>query len=174
MFDYFRYNMIFKFLLRVRRIQTALHECWVDSMDTKSLPDQFCKNTRWWLRNHMNFIVNNLQFYLQVSIRLYSFNEQSLKNDRLKVDVIEWEFSELIEKINKTMDFEQVSIAHDAFVTSLLTKSFLLTKPVSKSNSDVRHVFVMYFMYCFFYLLSSDIKLYKDYTRSLSGIHEIN
>ncbi|CAD5116396.1 DgyrCDS5290 [Dimorphilus gyrociliatus] len=107
-----RYNMIFKFLLRVRRVQTALHSCWVDSMDTKSLPDQFCNNTRWWLRNHMNFIVNNLQFYLQV-------------------DVIEWEFSELLEKINKTMDFEHVSVAHDAFVTSLLTKSFLLTKPIS-------------------------------------------
>ena len=49
----------------------------------------------------------------------------------LKVDVLETQYSQLVEKINNTRDFEAIRLAHDHFITTLMAQSFLLMKPVN-------------------------------------------
>jgi gamma-tubulin complex component 4 len=68
---------------------------------------------KWALRKHMSFLVDNLQYYLQV-------------------DVIESQFSILVDKIQATRDFEEIQLAHDVFLATLLGQFFLLSKPVCK------------------------------------------
>lgn len=49
----------------------------------------------------------------------------------LKVDVLETQYSQLVEKIKNTRDFEAIRLAHDHFITTLMAQSFLLMKPVN-------------------------------------------
>jgi len=63
-----RYNVLFAFLLRVRRVQLRLQQCWALAMNRRHLryAADSPSSTKWWLRNHMAFVVDNLQYYLQV------------------------------------------------------------------------------------------------------------
>jgi len=65
---YVRYNVLFAFLLRVRRVQLGLQQCWALAMNRRHLRHaaDSPSSTKWWLRNHMAFVVDNLQYYLQV------------------------------------------------------------------------------------------------------------
>ncbi len=65
-----RYNEIFNYLLSIRRVQIELNQCFLIQMRTSSKENQFKKinPTIWLTRNHMSFLIDNLQFYLQVSI----------------------------------------------------------------------------------------------------------
>lgn len=47
-----------------------------------------------------------------------------------QVDVLESQFSQLLQQINSTRDFESIRLAHDHFLSNLLAKSFILLKPV--------------------------------------------
>lgn len=47
-----------------------------------------------------------------------------------QVDVLEAQYSQLVEKINSTRDFESIRLAHDHFITAMMAQSFLLMKPV--------------------------------------------
>ena len=44
--------------------------------------------------------------------------------------MLEAQYTQLVEKINGTRDFESIRLAHDQFVTTLMAQSFLLMKPV--------------------------------------------
>ena len=46
------------------------------------------------------------------------------------MDVLEAQYSQLVEKINNTRDFESIRLAHDQFITTMMAQSFLLMKPV--------------------------------------------
>ena len=48
-----------------------------------------------------------------------------------QVDVIESQFSTFTEKMSSTRDFEQVKLAHDQFLSALLSQSFVHMKAVS-------------------------------------------
>lgn len=50
-----------------------------------------------------------------------------------QVDVLESQFSQLLQQINSTRDFESIRLAHDHFLSNLLAQSFILLKPVSVS-----------------------------------------
>lgn len=50
------------------------------------------------------------------------------------MDVLEAQYTQLVEKINSTRDFESIRLAHDQFVTTLMAQSFLLMKPVKNLN----------------------------------------
>lgn len=63
------------------------------------------------------FLINNLQFYLQV-------------------DVIETEYCNLINEIHKVKDFQQIEKLHNIFLLNVLSHSFLLQVPVSISLSS--------------------------------------
>lgn len=49
-----------------------------------------------------------------------------------QVDVLESQFSQLLQQINATRDFESIRLAHDHFLSNLLAQSFILLKPVSR------------------------------------------
>ena len=63
-----RYNCIFKFLLAVKRVHVSLHQTWKHQMCRwSSLPaDDEQQALLYQIRNHMQFLVDNLQTYLQV------------------------------------------------------------------------------------------------------------
>ncbi|XP_072479899.1 gamma-tubulin complex component 4-like isoform X4 [Notamacropus eugenii] len=107
-----KYNVVFKYLLSVRRVQAELQHCWALQMQRKHLKSNQSDAIKWRLRNHMAFLVDNLQYYLQV-------------------DVLESQFSQLLHQINSTRDFESIQLAHDHFLSNLLAQSFILLKPVS-------------------------------------------
>lgn len=61
-----RYNVVFRYLLSVRRVQSQLQQCWALQMQRKHLKSNHTDAVKWRLRNHMAFLVDNLQYYLQV------------------------------------------------------------------------------------------------------------
>ena len=62
----YRYNTVFRFLLYVRRIQLELQHCWSLQMQRRHMHCADAGSSKWWLRSHMAFLVDNLQYYLQV------------------------------------------------------------------------------------------------------------
>lgn len=62
--------MLFKFFLIVKRAQLALQHAWAQQMVNKGSNDfmQSRLGALWRLRYQMAFLVNNLQYYLQVRL----------------------------------------------------------------------------------------------------------
>lgn len=61
-----RYNSVFRFLLAVKRVHLALHKSWKMAMSRSTLEPSDEISSMHQLRNHMQFLVDNLQTYLQV------------------------------------------------------------------------------------------------------------
>uniref|UniRef100_A0A8C7TT25 Gamma-tubulin complex component n=1 Tax=Oncorhynchus mykiss TaxID=8022 RepID=A0A8C7TT25_ONCMY len=133
-----KYNVIFRYLLSVRRVQSELQHCWALQMQRKHLKSNQTDAVKWRLRNHMAFLVDNLQYYLQV-------------------DVLESQFSQLLQQINSTRDFESIRLAHDHFLSNLLAQSFILLKPVSVSI--YYHVMQMIRLPCHFDMTTLNVLL---------------
>lgn len=113
-----KYNVVFRYLLSVRRVQSQLQTCWALQMQRKHLKSSPSDAIKWRLRNHMAFLIDNLQYYLQV-------------------DVLESQFSQLLQQINSTRDFESIRLAHDHFLSNLLAQSFILLKPVFHCLNEI-------------------------------------
>ncbi|XP_070541864.1 gamma-tubulin complex component 4-like [Ptychodera flava] len=113
-----KYNTMFKFLLNVKRVQLDLQHCWAVQMQRKGQKLDETLGNIFHLRRHMAFLVDNLQYYLLV-------------------DVLETQFTQLVEKIDSTRDFETIRLAHDQFLTSLLGQSFLHMKPVAHCLKEI-------------------------------------
>ncbi|XP_053721406.1 gamma-tubulin complex component 4 [Synchiropus splendidus] len=113
-----KYNVVFRYLLSVRRVQLQLQHCWALQMQRKHLKFSQTDIILWRLRNHMAFLIDNLQYYLQV-------------------DVLESQFSQLLQQINSTRDFESIRLAHDHFLSNLLAQSFILLKPVFHCLNEI-------------------------------------
>lgn len=62
--------MVFRYLLSVRRVQSQLQHCWAMQMQRKHLKFTKTDAVKWLLRNHMAFLIDNLQYYLQVQFKL--------------------------------------------------------------------------------------------------------
>ncbi|XP_062516530.1 gamma-tubulin complex component 4-like isoform X2 [Corticium candelabrum] len=107
-----KFNMLFKFFLIVKRAQLALQHAWAQQMVNKGSNDfmQSRLGALWRLRYQMAFLVNNLQYYLQV-------------------DVLESQYSILTAKMKSSKDFEENCLAMDTFLSSVLAQSFLLVRP---------------------------------------------
>ncbi|KAK0055312.1 gamma-tubulin complex component 4 [Biomphalaria pfeifferi] len=106
-----KYNRIFRFLLAICRTQQDLQFCWSLQMNNKAVFVSPAASATWQLRTHMAFLIDNLQYYLQV-------------------DVIESQYKILLDKINSTKDFEAAKLAHETFLSSLLAQSFVHMKTV--------------------------------------------
>lgn len=63
------------------------------------------------------FLMDNLQHYLQA-------------------DVLETNFSRLMDAVNKTNDFEKLKKAHALFLADILSQSFLTVTTVSFANIE--------------------------------------
>ncbi|XP_071167808.1 gamma-tubulin complex component 4-like [Mytilus edulis] len=113
-----KYNRVFRFLLLVKRAQIDIQQCWVLQMQYKQKAVSREEMTKWQLRTHMAFLVDNLQYYLQV-------------------DVIESQYGILVDKIQSTRDFEAVRLAHDQFLSALLAQSFVHMKSVSHCLHEI-------------------------------------
>ncbi|XP_017858435.1 PREDICTED: gamma-tubulin complex component 4 homolog [Drosophila arizonae] len=117
-----RYNTVFRFLLTVRKIQYDLQLVWArhkwtsktgNPVDIKIIS----------LRNHLMFFLDNLQYYIQV-------------------DVLECQFSMLMNVIASKADFEEIQRAHSVFLANVLSQCFLLTDETDKkinTSQPARH-----------------------------------
>ncbi|XP_072031509.1 gamma-tubulin complex component 4-like [Amphiura filiformis] len=135
-----KYNTLFQFLLHVKRVQLELQQCWAMQMQCKHEEVSQSDGQKWLLRSHMAFLIDNLQYYMQV-------------------DVLETQFSQLVDKVRSTRDFEAVRFAHDQFITSLMAQCFLLMKPVNHCLTEILEV-----CHSFCMLLTQNSKLTnRDY-----------
>ncbi|XP_067002486.1 gamma-tubulin complex component 4 [Anabrus simplex] len=101
------YNHLFGFLLRVTKVQFELNTVWSNQITEKSSAQLNRGSAVWQLRNNLIFLINNLQYYLQV-------------------DVLESQYIQLQTSIRATKDFQKVQQAHTVFLTNVLSQTFIL------------------------------------------------
>lgn len=122
-----RYNQLFRFLLQIRKMQNDLHIVWHMHRDQKVAGNSMITQ----LRNRMLFLIDNLQYYLQV-------------------DVLESQFSILINAVQHSKDFEFIQRAHSVFQANVMSLCFLLNGSIndaanskSKETTDENPVLVI-------------------------------
>lgn len=106
-----RYNQLFRFLLQIRKLQNDLHAVWRSHRERKIAGN----STMALLRNKLLFLVDNLQYYLQV-------------------DVLESQFSILIATVQNSKDFEFIQRAHSVFQANIMSLCFLLNANVADTS----------------------------------------
>lgn len=109
-----KYNELFNFLLQIRFTQDALHDVWRVHREKKVMGNCAAAN----LRNRMLFLIDNLQYYLQV-------------------DVLESQFCVLINTVQHSKNFEFMQRAHSIFQANVMSLSFLLNTGTAQSSIDV-------------------------------------
>lgn len=116
-----KFGSLFTFLLRVRRAQIELQNIWALQMSAnRSRKEEQGPGATWGLRRQMAFFVDNLQYYLQV-------------------DVLETQFTFLLEKIKKTHNFQAIHIALDHFLIEMQKQSFIsMSKVFSILNKSLQ------------------------------------
>lgn len=100
-----KYNELFRFLIKIKKSQHDLQLVWSHHREEKVQRNSELLQ----FRNKLMFLIDNLQYYLQV-------------------DVLESQFSILMEKVNQTRDFEVIQRAHGCFQANVLGLCFLLEK----------------------------------------------
>ncbi|GFS42496.1 gamma-tubulin complex component 4 [Trichonephila inaurata madagascariensis] len=116
-----KYNMIFRFLLSVRKVQMELHQSWALQMQIKGAGANSRLMPFWKLRSHMSFLIDNFQYYILV-------------------DVLESCFSNLIDKLETVKDFEEIQQSHDRFLSSVISQCFLELWTVHHSLEEILEV----------------------------------
>ena len=96
-----RYNDIFHLLIILRFVQIELNHLWL------TLKNQLKTSLVWHLRNTMSFFIDNFQYYIQI-------------------DVLEYKYQQLIRSILSSTDFQQIKHLHELFLTEIQTHSFML------------------------------------------------
>jgi len=99
------YNTLFRYLLRLKRVESKLHEAWsnLKMAKWKNDPDHLGV---WQLRHLMSYVFTNIEMYYQM-------------------DVIEVQHAQLNRSISNAQDFKEAQKAHDAFLSALIEQSFL-------------------------------------------------
>nr|GMD19971.1 gamma-tubulin complex component 4 [Ipomoea batatas] len=124
-----KYQRIFQYLLRLKRTQMELEKSWASSMHrdhsefakhrndhSKSPASQHRRQhirPMWHVREHMAFLIKNLQFYIQV-------------------DVIESQWNVLQSHIQNSHDFTELVGFHQEYLAALISQSFLDIGSVSR------------------------------------------
>lgn len=124
-----KYRRIFQYLLRLKRTQMELEKSWASSMsqdhsdfakhrnDDRSCLTLHQRRQRfrpmWRIREHMAFLIRNLQFYIQV-------------------DVIESQWNVLQSHIQNSHDFTELVGFHQEYLSALISQSFLDIGSVSR------------------------------------------
>ncbi|KAM1257364.1 hypothetical protein ACFX15_030720 [Malus domestica] len=117
-----KYCRVFQYLLRLKRTQMELEKSWASVMQQDhtdfakhrndhekcSVSQQRRQRSRpmWRIREHMAFLIRNLQFYIQV-------------------DVIESQWNVLQEHIQDSHDFTGLVAVHQEYLSALISQSFL-------------------------------------------------
>ncbi|CAA2957616.1 gamma-tubulin complex component 4 homolog [Olea europaea var. sylvestris] len=124
-----KYLRIFQYLLRLKRTQMELEKSWASAMQqdhsdfakrhidrkNSSISPQRRQRFRpmWRVREHMAFLIRNLQFYIQV-------------------DVIESQWNVLQGHIQNSHDFTELVDYHQEYLSALISQSFLDIGSVSR------------------------------------------
>lgn len=107
-----RYNNLFRFLLLIRKLQNDLHVVWAHHREKKMTKnDQLAQ-----MRSKLMFFIDNLQYYLQV-------------------DVLESQFSILLNSVINSKDFEYIQRAHSVFQANIMSLCFLLNTATLDSTA---------------------------------------
>lgn len=114
------YNKLFCYLLRLKKTQINLYKLWSNHTFSKHKIDRRV----WTLRQNLMFLVNNLQYYMQV-------------------DVIEAQFSTLLKAVESANEFEDIIKIHHDFVTNLLAKTFVLIPDESQEDKSKHRLYQM-------------------------------
>ncbi|XP_052172126.1 gamma-tubulin complex component 4 [Diospyros lotus] len=117
-----KYRRIFQYLLRLKRIQMELEKSWASVMHQDHTDFAKHRNDRmnssisqqrrqrfkplWRVREHMAFLIRNLQFYIQV-------------------DVIESQWNVLQARIQDSHDFTELVGFHQEYLSALISQSFV-------------------------------------------------
>jgi len=101
------YSKLFAFLSRIKRVQTNLHEIWIETKQKRY--EQNCHNDQ--LKTKLTFLIDTLYSYLQL-------------------DVIEDEYYLLLEKLSIANNFQTIKHIHDIFQTNIMRDSFLFMEEV--------------------------------------------
>lgn len=110
------YNDLFCFLISIKKTQHDLHDVWSHHREEKVQRNSELLQ----FRNKLMFLIDNLQYYLQV-------------------DVLESQFSIMMNKIAETRDFEQIQRAHSFFQANVLGLCFMLEN-VRKTLENFNHL----------------------------------
>lgn len=124
-----KYRRIFQYLLRLKRTQMELEKSWASVMHQDHTDFAKHRNDRvncppsqqrrqqfrpmWRVREHMAFLIRNLQFYIQV-------------------DVIESQWNVLQAHIQDSHDFTELVAFHQEYLSALISQSFLDIGSVSR------------------------------------------
>ncbi|GFP85577.1 gamma-tubulin complex component 4 homolog [Phtheirospermum japonicum] len=124
-----KYLRIFQYLLRLKRTQMELEKSWASAMhqDHSDFAKRHNKGAKssvsqqrrqrfrpmWRVREHMAFLIRNLQFYIQV-------------------DVIESQWNVLQDHIQNSRDFTELVGFHQEYLSALISQSFLDIGSVSR------------------------------------------
>ncbi|OWM80109.1 hypothetical protein CDL15_Pgr010087 [Punica granatum] len=123
-----KYQKVFQYLLRLKRTQMELDKSWASVMhqdhrgfvkhksdNTNSTPRRHRQHFKpmWRVREHMAFLIRNLQFYIQV-------------------DVIESQWNVLQGRIQDSHDFTELVGFHQEYLSALISQSFLDIGSVSR------------------------------------------
>uniref|UniRef100_A0A0D9WCZ2 Gamma-tubulin complex component n=1 Tax=Leersia perrieri TaxID=77586 RepID=A0A0D9WCZ2_9ORYZ len=124
-----KYRKVFQYLIRLKRTQMELEKSWAAVMhqDHADFSD-YCKDRKnnsatqlrkqrskplWRVREHMAFLIRNLQFYIQV-------------------DVIESQWNVLQAHVQDSHDFTELVSFHQEYLSALISQSFLDIGSVSR------------------------------------------
>ncbi|XP_022934806.1 gamma-tubulin complex component 4 homolog [Cucurbita moschata] len=124
-----KYCRVFQYLLRLKRTQMELEKSWASLMHQDHADFSKNRNARfdgsispqkrqrfrqmWRVREHMAFLIRNLQFYIQV-------------------DVIESQWNILQDRIQDSHDFTELVGFHQEYLSALISQSFLDIGSVSR------------------------------------------
>ncbi|XP_047973212.1 gamma-tubulin complex component 4 [Salvia hispanica] len=136
-----KYLRIFQYLLRLKRTQMELEKSWASAMHqdhcdfakhhaggkTNSISQQKRQRFRpmWRVREHMAFLIRNLQFYIQV-------------------DVIESQWNVLQAHIQNSRDFTELVGFHQEYLSALISQSFLDIGSVSRILDGIMKLCVQF------------------------------
>lgn len=124
-----RYNALFSFLFEVKRVQLALQRAWQRQQQSGRMLSKIQRQRLlrvWALRHKMQFLIDNLQYYLQV-------------------DVLDVQYSELVKKIEQSKAFEAVTAAHAVYLATLTKQCFLHARVIHRT---FRRVFELCMDFC--------------------------
>jgi len=79
----------------------------------------------WHLRNAMSFFIDNFQYYIQI-------------------DVLEYKYQQLIRSILSSTDFQQIKHLHELFLADIQTHSFMLLGTAYQSIRNILSICVSF------------------------------
>ncbi|CAF4909744.1 unnamed protein product, partial [Rotaria sp. Silwood1] len=114
-----RYNDIFHLLIILRYVQNELNSLWL------TLKIQHQNSLICHLRNTMSFFINNFQYYIQI-------------------DVLEYKYQQLIRSILSSTDFQQIKHLHELFLADIQQHSFMLLGTAYQSIRNILSICVSF------------------------------